>query len=217
VLWISTITPPTDTTPIITVAEALTEFREHDPTSEPERWAERITAAEQWIERRTGRKLRRQTVRVDGVIRLDWINLVAVPVAPVVTVVSATVGGSAIDPATCTIFGEAMVQLGSTTGAVSGGTMAVSDSHLDWFTHDLVAVRGVDGGTSIVLELDVGYASGAVPEPIRQAMFQLVGLWSEQREAASSAGGVSGTGLWSPVPYELEQTLELYAVESPGP
>jgi hypothetical protein len=232
VLWVRTTVPPTDTTPIIPVADALLEFREHDPSSEPDRWTGRITAAEAFVEWTTLRRLRRQTVIVDGMTRVGPSGLVAVPVGPVVTVVAAECDGTVLVPGDIEIVDESgILRIGSATGVPVGagvGTTVypdITDSHLDYFTHDLLATRSGwyggegagAGGVELTLELEVGYATGAVPEPIRQAMFQLIGLWSAQREGASSAGGILGGGAWTPVPYGVDVLLRPFAITVGGP
>jgi hypothetical protein len=63
----------------------------------------------------------------------------------------------------------------------------------------------------------VGYATGAVPDALREALFKLVGLWSLQREAASPSAGMSAAGSYAIVPFELADTIDLYAVTSTGP
>lgn len=221
-MFVRIVTPPTDTTPIISLAACLKEYREHEPSTEPERWAERVKGAEQWFERKTGRLLRRHRLAIVGAISLDPIALVAVPFAPIAEIISVTVGGATIDPASCSILNDTTIQIEtiSSSSARRSDVIAVSDSHLDWFTHDMYAVRGVgcdSGATSIDLQLDVGYATGAVPDALREALFKLVGLWSLQREAASPSAGMSAAGSYAIVPFELADTIDLYAVTSTGP
>jgi hypothetical protein len=177
--------PTVDITTIVSIDEALAEFREQDPTSEPEAWARRIAAAEQAWERETGVKLRRHTVKAEG--RSVARSLVWLPIGPIVTINTFTLEGTAIDPASVAIVGMNTCRL---LASASG--------------------CGCDLRGWLTLEAVVGYEPatiGADHPDIKQALLQLIGHWSEHREAAQSQTAALGGSVLE-VPESWRQALD---------
>jgi hypothetical protein len=186
-MFVQVITPATDPTPIITVAEALQEFREQDPSAEPDAWERRIAAAERAFEKATGVHLRPVTVRAEG--RSVSTQMVWLPVGPIRTLTAYSTDGTAGDPTTLRIVGINTIGFATTSGWGYG--------------------YGFSG--QLTIEAEVGFDPGDIPtqEPeIKQALLSLVGYWAESgREAAQSQTAPLG-GPLSQTPFTYAEAIE---------
>jgi hypothetical protein len=184
-VWVQIIAKPTDTTPIVTVQEALTEFREQDPSAEPDAWTRRIAAAELAFESETGLKLRRQTARIEG--RSIGRRVIWLPIGPLVTLNRLTVEGTDQDLSRFRLIGSNAIEC-------LADPYYCSCDLIGWI--DLEAIVGYDPATGVHAE-------------IKQALLQLIGHWSAHREAALSQTSILGGSVLE-VPWSWKVSLDRY-------